>query len=339
MDSSLAISSTFLPFHKSNNSLLLPSTSFSLSSKTLLKPSSKISITANYTPNYKSNPSNGSKNENPFAATLQTAAKTVVLTVAATLMTSKLKEMPAKAEPLTPSVEKITVEEEKVDNLSEIESGSERNSPLSHLLESNSEFVDSLWKLLQQKLELGEDEEALKVLEKLVEAQPFEMEWKFLRARLLSEMGKIQESREAFEDILALNPLSFEALFENALLMDRCGEKDGVIVRLEGALSIAMEESKAKEARDVRLIIAQIQFLQKNVEEAMNSYEELIKEDPKDFRPYFCKGMIYSLLDRNAEAREQFAKYRELSPKKFEVDGYLRTPLSRMKLFGTDSQS
>ncbi|KAJ6903319.1 hypothetical protein NC651_020732 [Populus alba x Populus x berolinensis] len=31
--------------------------------------------------------------------------------------------------------------------------------------------------------------------------------------------------------------------------------------------------------------------------------------------------MIYSLLDRNEEAKEQFAKYRELSPKKFELEG------------------
>ncbi|KAL2892259.1 protein SLOW GREEN 1 chloroplastic [Bienertia sinuspersici] len=254
-------------------------------------------------------------------------------------MASKFNELPAKAEPLTPTVEESTVEEEKVQNLNENESGSEAKSPLSHLMESNSEFVDNLWKLLQKKLEIGEDEEALKILGKLVEAQPSEMEWKYLRARLLSEMGKIQEAREAFEEILALNPLSFEALFENALIMDRGGERDAVIERLERALNIAMDESKAKEARDVRLIIAQIQFLQKKVDEALKSYEELIKEDPHDFRPYFCKGMIYSLLDRNSEAREQFAKYRELSPKKYEVEGYLRTPLSRMKLFGTDSQS
>ena len=86
----------------------------------------------------------------------------------------------------------------------------------------------------------------------------------------------------------------------------------------------------------MRLIMAQMQFLQKNVEEALKSYQELAKEDPNDFRPYFCQGMIYSLLDRNVEAREQFAKYRQLSPKKFDVEGYLRTPLSRMKLFGSD---
>lgn len=259
--------------------------------------------------------------------------------MAATLMAAKFKEMPAKAEPLTPNVETAAVEEEKVDELSENASGSEAKSPLSNLLESSDEFVDNLKALLQKKLENGEDEEALKILGKLVEAQPSQMEWKFLMARLLGEMGRTQEARDAFESILASNPLSFEALFENALLMDRCGERNAVIGRLEKALRVAEDENKAKEARDVKLIMAQIQFLQKNVDEALESYEALAKEDPKDFRPYFCKGMIYSLLDRNAEAKEQFAKYRELSPKKFEVEGYLRTPLSRMKLFGTDSQN
>lgn len=189
---------------------------------------------------------------------------------------------------------------------------------------------------MTQKLENGEDEEALNILKRLVSAQPLAAEWKFLTARLLNEMGDTENARQVFEEILAANPLSFEALFENALLMDRCGEGEAVITRLEDALTIAEEENKPKEARDVRLIMAQIQFLQKNVDEALRNYQELAKEDPNDFRPYFCQGMIYSLLDRNVEAKEQFAKYRELSPKKFEVDGYLRTPLSRMKLFGSE---
>ena len=47
--------------------------------------------------------------------------------------------------------------------------------------------------------------------------------------------------------------------------------------------------------------MAQISFLQKNFDEAL--------------------GMIYSLLARNDEAEEQFEKYRELLPKKFEVIG------------------
>lgn len=243
-------------------------------------------------------------------------------------MMGKFRALPARAEsPMVLSEESATLEEK-----------SEESSPLSEFLE-NSEALGALKSVLQQKLEDGEDGEALKVLERLVSAQPEVVEWKFLMARLLGEMGETDRARDVFEEILASNPLSFEALFGNALLMDQCGEGDAVIRRLEDALRTAENENKLKEARDVRLIMAQMQFLRKNVDEALRSYEELEKEDPSDFRPYFCKGMIYTLQDRNEEAREQFAKYRERSPKKFEVEGFLQTPLSRMKLFGTDSES
>lgn len=214
--------------------------------------------------------------------------------------------------------------------------GPSSNSPLAQLLESNSEAIDALKTLLQQKLEAGEDEEGLAILRQLSSAQPESLEWKFLMARVLHELGKIQEARDALEEVLTKDPLSYEALFENALLMDKSGEGDAVMRRLEDALSFAETENMAKEARDVKLIMAQMQFLQKNVDKALLTYDEILKENPNDFRPYFCKGMIFSLMDKNVEAREEFAKYRELSPKKFEVEGYLRTPLSRMKLFGTD---
>nr|KYP61293.1 hypothetical protein KK1_023724 [Cajanus cajan] len=214
----------------------------------------------------------------------------------------------------------------------------EAPAALADLLESNAEATAALKSLLQQKLELGEDDEALAILRRLIAAQPEVADWKFLAARLASEGGDAEGARALYEEILAASPLSFEALFENALLMDRdrAGDGEAALRRVEEALRAAEGENKAKEARDVRLIMAQILFLQKNVDEALGFYNDLTKEDPKDFRPYFCRGMIYSLLDRNDEAKEQFAKYRELSPKKFEVDGYLRTPLSRMKLFSTD---
>ncbi|KAH7570749.1 hypothetical protein ACOSP7_019145 [Xanthoceras sorbifolium] len=256
---------------------------------------------------------NSNHNNNPITHSFKSFAKTLIFIGATVSISSKF---PAKAQTPPPP-------------------------PLATVAETHlqqEEAIESLKSLLQHKLENGEDEESLRILQRLVVAQPEVTDWKFLMARLLGEMGKTQDARIVFEEILVGNPLCFEALFENALLMDRCGEGEAVISRLQEALDIAEQGNKTKEARDVRLIMAQILFLQKNVEEALKSYLELEKEDPTDFRPYFCKGMIYSLLDRNAEAKQEFAKYRQLSPKKFEVDGYLRTPLSRMKLFATNEE-
>ncbi|GAB4848173.1 protein SLOW GREEN 1, chloroplastic [Ancistrocladus abbreviatus] len=347
MDSTLPKPSSALScFHKAcySNLTLRPPKYLFIASKNLHNPPFPFLNIRASSSSINQTPISSSQRNDPIAHTLKNTAKSMVLTAAAALMIARFNEMPAKAESptalaSTTTTEDIGVEEGEISDLSDAckkENGTEVDPSLTHLLESNSELVVSLKSLLQQKLENGEDEEALKILQKLVSAQPKEAEWKFLMARLLSEMGNAEGARKVFEEILAMNPLSFEALFENALLMDQCGERDEVMGRLEKALRMAEEENKAKEARDVRLIMAQMQFLQKNIDEALRIYDELVKEDPKDFRPYFCKGMIYSLLDRNIEAREQFAKYRELSPKKFEVEGYLRTSLSRMKLFGGD---
>ncbi|XP_050210764.1 protein SLOW GREEN 1, chloroplastic [Mercurialis annua] len=266
----------------------------------------------------------------PILQTLKTVTKAAILIGLSASFAARFSFLPAKAETSAAVTEQTPlIEEEENQN-------DQTTTPISQFLQSDTEAIESLKSLLQQKLDNGEDEEALKILTRLNEAQPLVTEWKFLTARLLNEMGRTQDARNVFEEILQLNPLSFEALFENALLMDRSGEGDAVIRRLQEALEIAEEGNKVKEARDVRFIMAQIQFLQKNVEEALRSYQELSKEDPSDFRPYFCRGMIYSLLDRNEEAREQFGEYRKLSPKKFEVEGYLQTPLSRMKLFGSN---
>lgn len=265
----------------------------------------------------------------PVTQTLRRAAKAAVLLAAASAAALALNPAAARAQSPASAVE-------QAEELREDFASPSPSSPLSEFLGSNSEALEGLKALLQRKLESGEDGEALKILRQLASAQPAEAEWKFLTARVLAETGDVRGARQVFEEILAANPLSFEALFENALLMDRSGEGEAVIGRLEAALRVAEEANRAKEARDVKLIMAQVRFLQKNVDEAMRVYEELTKEDPSDFRPYFCRGMIYSLTDRNAEAREQFRKYRELSPRKFEVEGFLRTPLSRMKLFGTD---
>ncbi|KAL5100730.1 hypothetical protein RYX36_005057, partial [Vicia faba] len=91
--------------------------------------------------------------------------------------------------------------------------------------------------------------------------------------RLTIEIGDTDSTRTFYDKILKSNPLSFEALFKNALLMDRCEEGDAVMERLEDTLRVALEDNKEKEARDVKSIVAQILFLQKNVDEALGMYE------------------------------------------------------------------
>ncbi|KAK4396272.1 protein SLOW GREEN 1, chloroplastic [Sesamum angolense] len=63
------------------------------------------------------------------------------------------------------------------------------------------------------------------------------------------------------------------------------------------------------------------------LELAKNGFNELLMKDPfrveayhgleepRDFRPYLCQGIIYTLLRKNGEAEKNFEKYRRLVPK------------------------
>ncbi|PIA64098.1 hypothetical protein AQUCO_00201412v1 [Aquilegia coerulea] len=270
---------------------------------------------------------NSDSEKNTLIQKIQDSSKVLIFTAATALMVGRFSQFPAKAE--TP----VAVVEEEEEQRQVEEKGEE--SALSQFIESHSEAIDGLKSLLQRKLEDGEYEEALKILERLISAQPDELEWKFLMARLYNEIGEKGEARKVYEEILGKDPLCFDALFQNVVLMDQCGEVQAALGMLEERLNFAQNEQEEVETRNVRFILAQIQYLQKNIDEALNSYEELSKEDPADYRPLFYQFVIYSLLDRNEEATMQFAKCCEVCPKEFKVEGFLQTPLSRMKGFGS----
>ncbi|RZC74954.1 hypothetical protein C5167_050425 [Papaver somniferum] len=268
---------------------------------------------------------------NPIIRKIKSTAGTIILSAATALMIGKLSTLPARAESPIPVVEELKEETQS----QELEITTE--SKLPQFLESSPEAINALKSVVEQKLDIGEDEEALAILKRIVEAQPKEVQWKFMMARVLNELGRIAESQVVFDEILREDPLCYEALLQNSLLMDQNGEGEAAVHRLEAALELALEEDKQESAREIRLIMAQLQFLQRKVVNALNSYKVLANEDPSDYRPFFCLGCIYTLLELNDEAKAQFAKCHELKPEKFEVKGYVQSPVSRSKLFSVSS--
>ncbi|MCL7044670.1 hypothetical protein MKW94_016710 [Papaver nudicaule] len=265
---------------------------------------------------------------NPIIRKIKSTAGTLILSAATALMIGKLSTLPARAESPVPIVEELKEEELEI---------TKGESKLPQFLESSPEAINALKSLVEQKLDIGEDEEALAILKRIVKAQPEEVQWKFMMARVLNELGRIAESRTVFDEILREDPLNYEALLQNSLLMDQHGEGEAAIHRLQGALELAIGQQKQGAARDIKLIMAQLQFLQNKLDNALNSYKVLASEDPSDYRPYFCLGCIYTLLELNDEAKLQFAKCHELNPEKFEIKGYVQSPVSRSKFFSVSS--
>ncbi|KAL9668705.1 hypothetical protein QQ045_006243 [Rhodiola kirilowii] len=67
--------------------------------------------------------------------------------------------------------------------------------------------------------------------------------------------------------------------------------------------------------------------------EALKVYQELVKEEPTDFRPYLCQGIIYTLLKKSDEAEKQFQKYKRLVPKEHPYAQYFDDNMIATKVF------
>ncbi|GAA0185783.1 hypothetical protein LIER_33071 [Lithospermum erythrorhizon] len=107
------------------------------------------------------------------------------------------------------------------------------------------------------------------------------------------------------------------------MVMHKNLEGPAVFEMLNSALELAHREKRVSEERNIRILIAQMHTVKGELNEALGKFEILINENPRDFRPYLCQGIIYSLVDKKKEAAERFEIYRSLVPEEFPQRGFL----------------
>lgn len=195
----------------------------------------------------------------------------------------------------------------------------ERERKLEEDLAAQPDDVDTLKSLMEVKIKNKKLPEAVEVLNKLIELEPEDSEWPLLRCHMYSYMGESGMAKSGFEEIIAKDPFRVEA-FHGLVMAVSQGESDGkemeeVTKRIQEATERCSKEKKNEEMRDFKLLMAQIRVIEGNYVEALKVYQELVKEEPRDFRPYLCQGIIYTLLRKKDEAEKQFDKYKRLVPK------------------------
>ncbi|KAL8477693.1 hypothetical protein ACS0TY_029838 [Phlomoides rotata] len=178
-----------------------------------------------------------------------------------------LKSRPVLAQPVQ---ESESVEEE----IDAQNSGNEDEEMCEKLLQENPKNIDALKMVVNVKMRRGKTDEGVKYVEKLIELQPNEMEWRLLQAHCYEMMGNLSKAKSLFKIILKQKPLLLRALHGN-------------------------------------------------MEEALTKFQALIDENPRDFRPYLCQGIVYSLLEEKQEAEKNFEIYRSLVPEEFPQRGFL----------------
>ncbi|XP_027351790.1 protein SLOW GREEN 1, chloroplastic-like [Abrus precatorius] len=252
--------------------------------------------------------------------------ETTCIVIAATaFFFMRFHHNPVIAAPLSPPT---------VESSPEFASSEEAERVLEERLSSNPGDKEALQALMECKIRARNVDGAIEVLDRLIELEPEEWEWPLLKANMYIYNGDNERARILFEDILKRDPLRVEAFHGLVMASSESNESlKGVLKRVEQAVENCKKQKKDSDVRDFKLLIAQIKVMEGNFSEALKAYQELVKEEPRDFRPYLCQGIIYTLLKKNDEAEKQFNKFRRLVPKDHPYKEYLEDNMFASKFF------
>ncbi|KAL8483979.1 hypothetical protein ACS0TY_026610 [Phlomoides rotata] len=262
----------------------------------------------------------------PLLAPLRTTLVTTI--AAATLVFSGFcfSRKPAIAAPISPPP---TVETDAV-------SDEEREKIIEEHLVSNPDDADALRSLMEIKIKSKKVPESIEILDKLIELEPEEVEWPMMKAHLYAYNGEIESAKIMFNELLKKDPFRVEAYhgLVTVASQEESSDELGIIEkRLEEVMRLCKKENKKSDLRDFKLLLAQIRVLEGSYDDALKFYQELVKEEPRDFRPYLCQGIIYTLLSKKSEAEKNFDKYRRLVPKGHPYASYFDENMMATKIF------
>lgn len=211
----------------------------------------------------------------------------------------------------------------------------EKERVLEEKVANNPNDIEALRLLMEVRVKNRKFPEAINILDRLIQLEPDDLEWIMLKANVYSHVGESELARNEFERILAKDPFQVEA-YHGLVMLTETSDTDtlkAILNRVEGVLENCKKHKGKLEERDFKLFIAQIKVMEGSYSEALKDYQELEKEEPRDFRPYLCQGILYTLLRKNDEAEKQFEIFRRLVPENHPYKEYFDENMFATKHF------
>lgn len=218
----------------------------------------------------------------------------------------------------------------------------EKEREIEEQLVSNPNDVEALRSLMEIKIKNKKILDAISILDRLIELEPNEPEWPLLKSHLYVNFGEVELAKVGFNEILKKDPFRVEAyhgLVMAASQDESIEELEEIQKKVEEGMKMCKKEGKKSDLRDFKLLLAQIRVIEGKYDDALKVYAELVKEEPRDFRPYLCQGIIYTLLRKNNEAEKCFEKYRRLVPQGHPYARYFDENMIATKVFAQRAEN
>ncbi|MEM6752502.1 MAG: tetratricopeptide repeat protein [Cyanobacteria bacterium P01_C01_bin.38] len=194
------------------------------------------------------------------------------------------------------------------------------------VLEREPENSTALEGLLQARLELfrlgqGDVKGIITPLEKLSKLNPEETRYAVLLAQAKQQTGDKEGAAQAYRTVLETKPGDLPALQGMVALLLEQKRPEAAIGLLQESLDKAEKANKIEpnsvDTTAVQVLLGSVYAKEKRYAQALSTYDKVIKNDPKDFRPFLAKAMVLKDQGKTEEAQPLFEKANSLAPARY----------------------
>lgn len=186
------------------------------------------------------------------------------------------------------------------------------------VLEREPDNQTALRGLIDVRRQLNDIEGAIEPLERLAELNPNEPRYTVLLAQTKQYLGDREGAAETYRNLLNRDPGNITALQGLVELLLEEDRPETAIAAIEDTLQLApnanQEEAGSIDVVSTQLLLGQVYAEQGRNDAALNVFENLIQENPQDFRPLVGKALLLESQNKLDEAKATLATAIDLAP-------------------------
>jgi len=203
------------------------------------------------------------------------------------------------------------------------------------VLKSDPKNQTALIGLVNLRNQLGKTKETIEPLQTLADTFPDQAEYRMTLARTYIQLKDPKNAAAEYRKILTTKPGYIPAL-QSLVGMELADKRpEAAIGILEDTLKTAETankvQAKSVDTGTVRWILGEVYRQENRLDDSIATYDQMIKDDAKDFRPYVGKAQLKQLQGKEDEAKKLFDKGLELAPSEFKDEVKRLAALSPQK--------
>lgn len=189
------------------------------------------------------------------------------------------------------------------------------------VLQREPENQAALRGLLEVRVQQGNIEAVIPVLEKLAEQNADKPDYSVLLAQTRQQVGDLEGAAQAYRSVLETRPGDINALKGLSDLLIQQERPQAAIGLLEETLSTADETNQAKpgsvDVTSVQILLGEVHYKLQEFDQAIATYDQAAQANPQDFRPVLGKALVLQAQGKTEEAAPLFTSAENLAPDQF----------------------